>query len=200
MAPVGLWQGRRSHQTPRSAGLWRRRQGHPTPRSPDNRRPPNSARGSGQHHAARGRMPSERAPSLPQARKARAKRRTRSIGNVTAAGLARTCVAVAISSSENGDQAGFTMVFSAPSIYGRPVAPRLRRLCLDGCQPPQGEARTAAWERLARLSFRPLRRLSPWRMGPDACASTCTCSAVRAQSRHACVGATSAAFATAVAE
>ena len=105
MAPVGLWQGRRSHQTPRSAGLWRRRQGHPTPRSPGNRRPPNSARGSGQHHAARRRMPSERAPRdrgwLPQAQKARAKRQTRSIGNVTAASLARTCcVAVATSSSD----------------------------------------------------------------------------------------------------
>ena len=70
--------------------------------------------------------------------------------------------------AKDGDQAGFSMVCAASSIYGRPVAPRLRRLCLDGCQPPQGEARTAAWERLARLSFRPLRLLIPWRMGPDA--------------------------------
>ena len=106
MAPVGLWQGRRAHQTPRSAGLWRRRQGHPTPRSPGNRRPPNSARGSGQHHAACGGLPSERAPSLPKARKARAKRQTRSIGNVTAASLARTCVAVATSSSEKRRSSG----------------------------------------------------------------------------------------------
>ena len=38
---------------------------------------------------------------LPQAQKARAKRQTRSIGNVTAANLARTCcVAVATSSSD----------------------------------------------------------------------------------------------------
>ena len=32
-----------------------------------------------------------------------------------------------------GDQAGFSMVFAAPSIYGRPVAPWLRHLCSDGC-------------------------------------------------------------------
>ena len=114
MAPVGLWQGRRVHQTLRSAGLWRRRQGHPTPRSPGNRRPPNSARGTGQHHVARGRMPSERASLLlraegwlPKARKARAERQTRSIGNVTAASLARTCcVVVATSSSERWRSSG----------------------------------------------------------------------------------------------
>ena len=33
----------------------------------------------------------------------------------------------------DGDQAGFPMVFAAPSIYGRPVAPWLRHLCSDGC-------------------------------------------------------------------
>ena len=110
MAPVGLWRRGRAHRTPMSVGLRRRRQGHPTPRSPGNRRPPNSARGSGQHHAARGRMPSERAPRdrgwLPQAQKARAKRQTRSIGNATVASLARTCVAVATSSSENWNSSG----------------------------------------------------------------------------------------------
>ena len=106
MAPVGLWRRRQVHQTPRPVGLWRRRQGDQTPRSPGNRRPPNSARGSGQHHAARGRMPSERAPRLPQAQKARAKRQTRSIGNVTAASLARTCVAVATSSSDESRSSG----------------------------------------------------------------------------------------------
>ena len=104
MAPVGLWRRRQVHQTPRPVGLWRRRRVHQTPRSPGNKHPPNSARGSGQHHAASGRVPSERAPRdrgwLPQAQKARAKRQTRSIGNVTAANLARTCVAVAISSRD----------------------------------------------------------------------------------------------------
>ena len=99
----------------------------------------------------------------------------------------------------NGDPAGFTMVFSAPSFYGRQVAPWLRHLFLDGCQPPQGEApRRAAWERLARLSFRPLQRLIPWRMGGHASAIASTCSAGRAQGLHACVGATSAAVAPAV--
>ena len=43
---------------------------------------------------------------LPQAQKARAKRQTRSIGNVTAASLARTCVAVATSSSDRWRSSG----------------------------------------------------------------------------------------------
>ena len=87
-------------------GRWRRRRVHQTPRSPGNKHPPNSARGSGPHHAARGRVPSERAPSPPQAQKARAKRQTRSIGNVTTASLARTCVAVATSSSDEWRSSG----------------------------------------------------------------------------------------------
>ena len=59
-------------------------------------------------------MPSERHPrdrdwsprDWLQAQKARAKRQTLSIGNVTAASLARTCVAVAISSSETWKSSG----------------------------------------------------------------------------------------------
>ena len=89
--------------------------------------------------------------------------------------------------AKDGDQAGFSMARAAPSIYGRPLAPWLRRLFLDGCV-----ATLVARERLAHRSFRPLRGLIAWRMGPDAFPSEEPCRKHRAQIRHACVGANSA--------